>query len=139
VARRKPGSRLRDFLLYVAISLGVVAAIILFAAHQAKTGQSAGLPLNWLGFAAMTALVFGDAIRITRRAWTQPRFWLLLGLAFIVQVTVGTLLLWNAPRMSTLVWAFFIPLDYAALGGYLSLFVKAGRSPDRVPGGPTSA
>ena len=108
MVKRKAGDRLRDFLLYVAISLSLVAAIILFAAHQAKTGQAAGLPLNWLGFAAMTALVFGDAIRITRRQWRQRRFWLLLGVAFLVQVSVGAALLWNAPRMSTLVWVVLI-------------------------------
>ena len=123
MATRK--SAARDFLLYVVIGLAMVAATWLYAGYQARNRLEPGLPLNWLGFAAMTALVFGDAIRTTRRASRKGRFWLLLVAAFAIQVGIAALALWNAPRMSTMVWAVFIPLDAFALGAFLQCFLRS--------------
>jgi len=46
-----------------AIAVLIVTSVWMFAMHQARTGGSPNLPLKWLGFAGMTAIVFGYAIR----------------------------------------------------------------------------
>ena len=135
MATRKGANRVRDFALYVAISLAVVVAAWLYGVYQATHELEPGLPLNWLGFTAMTILVFADAVRSTRRAWRTQRLWLVLGAALATQVGVGVLVLWNAPQMSTMVWAVLIPLDAFALGGFLHLFL--GGPPNQIAGGPT--
>jgi hypothetical protein len=132
---RKVASRATDFVLYVAIAAAVFGAIWFYAGYQARNGLAPGLPLNWLGFAGMTLIVFGDAVRSTRRASRTSRFWLLLGAALATQVGVGTLILWNAPRMSTLIWAVLISLDGFALATFLRVFL--GGPPNQVAGGPT--
>jgi hypothetical protein len=132
---RKVASRARDFVLYLAIAAAVFAAIWLSAGYQARNGLEPGLPLNWLGFAAMTLIVFGDAVRSTRHASRTSRFWLLLAAALATQVGVGTLILRNAPRMSTLIWAVLIPLDGFTLAKFLRVFL--GGPPNQVAGGPT--
>jgi hypothetical protein len=110
--------------LYVAIAVVIYASIVLFVDHQFRTHQPTDLPLKWLGFAAMTALVFGDTIRINRRWWGQPRFWLLLGAFFGAQCALGIAILSTVTKMSTMVWAFLIPLDYVALSAYLGYFLE---------------
>jgi hypothetical protein len=113
----------------------MVAATWLYGAYQARNNLEPGLPLNWLGFAAMTLLVFGDAVRRMRRAWRTARLWLLLAAALGIQVGVGTLILWNAPQVSTMVWAALIPFDAFALAGFVHVFL--GRPPNQIAGGPT--
>jgi hypothetical protein len=82
----------------VAIAVLIVAAAWMFAMHQARTGGSPNLPLKWLGFAGMTAIVFGNAIRACRRLWGKQRFWLFLGLFFAVHSGLGVLVLLGAGR-----------------------------------------
>lgn len=53
--RRKGLSRVEDFVLYGVIGVGVVAAVALSAVF---TTIESNLLVKWLGFAAMTALVF---------------------------------------------------------------------------------
>lgn len=62
----RPG-RIKEWLLYVAIAVLIVVSVWMFALHQARTGGSPNLALKWLGFAGMTAIVFGYAIRASRR------------------------------------------------------------------------
>jgi hypothetical protein len=126
MAKRRVANRVRDFALYVSLGVARVAAAWLDGAYQARNDLEPGLPLNWIGFAAPTLLVFGDAVRSMRRAWRTPRLWSLLAAALAIQVVVGTLLLWNAPPMSTMVWALLIPLDAFALTGFLHVFLGNG-------------
>lgn len=52
-------SRFRDWLLYIAIAVLIVATIGVFAVHQAHPGGSRDLPLEWPPwFAGLTAVVF---------------------------------------------------------------------------------
>jgi hypothetical protein len=119
MVRRNRLGRVRDFLLYVVVGLGMVAAVVLLAVFTRIVPDSL---FKWLGFAAMTALVFGDTIRTSRRWWGQPRFWLLLGAFLGAQCGLGTLILWTVTKVPTILWAFLIPLDYVALNAYLGFF-----------------
>src|SRR5208282_3219340 len=94
--RRTRSGRIKDWLLYVAIAVLIVISVWMFAMHQARTGGSPNLPLKWLGFAGMTAIVFGNAIRACRRLWGKQRFWLFLGLFFAVHSGLGVLVLLSA-------------------------------------------
>jgi hypothetical protein len=72
----------------------------------------------------MTGLVFGDAIRINRPMWGQPRFWLLLGTVLVVQCVVGTMILLTVTKVPTVLWVFLIPLDYVAVGACLAVVLR---------------
>jgi hypothetical protein len=110
-------------LLYIAIACVLYASIVLYAFHQADTHQPPGLPLKWLGFAAMTALVFGDTIRTHRVSWGNRRFWLFLAAFFTAQCVLGIAVLAAVAAVSTMVWAVLIPLDYGVLSTYLAFFL----------------
>ena len=60
--------RTRDWLLYVAIA--VLILVLAGCSPCIKPGQAAplNLPLKWLGFAGMTAIVFGYAIQACRQS-----------------------------------------------------------------------
>jgi hypothetical protein len=124
--------RLRDLLMYVGIAVGIYGSIVAFAAYQVRTNQSPGLPLKWLGFAAITALVFGDAIRVNRSSQRRARFWLLLGGLLSLQCAVGITLLLSVARVPTLVWLLFLPLDYVAVGTCLKRLLPQGDESMRV-------
>lgn len=124
MARRKTLGRIRDFLLYVVVGVGTVAAVALLAVFTRTVPDRL---FKWLGFAAMTALVFGDTIRTTRRRWGSLRFWLLLGAFFAAQCGLGILLLWTVAKVPTMLWALLIPLNYIALSAYLGSFLDSKR------------
>ena len=111
--------RLRDLLLYVAIGF----AFVWLGFYQAKTAQTPGLPLKWLGFAGMTALVFGDAIQSARNRWRSARFWLVLTAFFVVQSCVGIVLLSRMAAVPLIVYVLLTPLNYLALESYLHLLL----------------
>jgi hypothetical protein len=116
-------ARIRDWLLYVAIAALLVIATWIFAAHQAGTGGSARLPLKWLGFAGMTGVVFGYAIKAGLRPQARRKFWVLLGLLFAVHCGVGVVVLLRVDVVPLLLYAVLGPIEYLALGACISSFL----------------
>jgi hypothetical protein len=119
--RARPG-RTKDFLLYVAIAIAVVMVVVTFAFHQAKTGGSPDLPLKWMGFAGMTAIVFGYAIRDGRRKWHLPKFWLFLGLFFALHTILGIIVLLSVTKMPLVIFGALTGVEYLILAKYLDYF-----------------
>ncbi len=116
--------RIRDFLLYVVLGIALVAGVASLAVF---TSTDPDRLFKWLGFAVMTALVFGDTIRVNRHLWRSLRFWLLLGAFFAVQCGLGILLLWTVTKVGAVLWALLIPLNYLALSTYLGFFLDSKR------------
>jgi hypothetical protein len=127
MAIRKKLRRATDFLLYGAIAIGVFASVFLLAWYQVRTHQPPGLPLKWLGFAGMTAVVFGYALQGTRR-WHSPRFWTLLAAFFAVHTGLGISVLWHVEQVPLAVYALLTAPEYVALASYLAFFMDSRRS-----------
>jgi hypothetical protein len=66
----RPSHRLRDFCLYIVLSIAIVALVALLAVHQAKTGQRPDVAFRWVAFALNTAFVFGYSLR-GARTWLK--------------------------------------------------------------------
>ena len=118
-------TRTRDMLLYVLVAILIVAAAWMFAIHEANTGGSPNLPLKWLGFAGMTAVVFGYSIRACRREWRRERFWLLLSTFGAVHLFLGVFLIARASVVPLLIYAVLTGPEYVLLAAYLG-FVLDG-------------
>ncbi len=118
-------STMKDLLLYIAIGVLVVIAGMIFAFHQAKTGGSPNLPLKWLGFAGMTAIVFGYGIRSSRRLWGKQKFWVLLSFFFAVHSSLGTFALTRVQVVPLAFYAILTPIEYVVLTAYLSFFLNS--------------
>ncbi|MBS1852390.1 MAG: hypothetical protein JST79_15900 [Acidobacteria bacterium] len=116
--------RIKDWLLYVAISILIVISIWMFAMHQARIGDSPNLPLKWLGFAGMTVIIFGNAIRAYRRFWGRRRFWLFLGLFSSVHSCLGVIVLL---RVAVPLWLYAVLTgpEYLLLAAYLDYFLNS--------------
>lgn len=123
--RQSRSGRTKDWLLYVAIAILIVISVWAFAIHQARTGGSPNLPLKWLGFAGMSVIVFGYAIRACRRLWGKQRFWLFLGLFFVVHSGLGVLVLLRVPTVPLVVYAVLTAVEYAVLAAYLGYFLDS--------------
>ncbi len=115
--------RVKDFLLYCAIGVSLVALGGLYAVHQAKLGQTSGLPVKWLGLAIMTALVFGNAIRYSRHLWALSKFWGFLSVFLIAHLAVGVLFLSRVEKIGLIHFAILTPIEYFALTALLGRFV----------------
>ena len=138
MAREKSISgRAKDLLSYIAIATFVVASVVLFAAHQAKVGGSPYLPLKWLGFAAMTAIVFGYGIRNNRANWIDSRLWILLVIFAILHFSLGVTILLRTAVVGMIFYGVATGVEYLLLSMYLAYFLvlfRAGRSdPNRWP------
>ena len=115
--------KIKDWLLYVVIAVLIVISVWMFAVHQARTGGSPNLPLKWLGFAGMTAIVFGYAIRAGRRSWGRQRFWLFLSFFFAVHSGLGVLVLERISVVPLLLYAVLTGPEYVLLAAYLGFFL----------------
>lgn len=125
MSRPTRSGRIKDWLLYVAIAVLIVILVWMFAMHQARTGGSPNLPLKWLGFAGMTAIVFGNAIRSCRRQglWRRRKFWVFLGLFFAVHSGLGVFVLLRVPVVPLLLYAVLTGPEYLLLAAYLGFFL----------------
>ena len=126
-SQRSRSARAKDLLLYVAIGIAIVALLWVFAVHQARTGGSPNLPLKWLGFAGMTGVVFGYAIRACRRSWRKPRFWALLSIFFAVHSGLGVLILMKVQEVPLLLYAVLTGPEYLLFAAYLAFFLDNAR------------
>jgi cation transport ATPase len=115
----KRSHRLRDFAVYVAISVCIVVLIGLLAVHQAKTGQKPGALLKWIGFAVMTLLIFWWAIRAYRPYWGNARFWRLLAVFALLHVVLGISILTRLIVGSLFPFVLAAALEYYLLLEYL--------------------
>jgi hypothetical protein len=120
----RPG-KIKDGLLYMAIGVLIVISVWMFAIHQARTGGSPNLPLKWLGFAGMTAIVFGYVIRACRRSWGKQKFWVLLGLFFAVHSGLGVFVLLRVPTVPLVLYAVLTGIEYVVLASYLGFFLDS--------------
>ena len=123
--RQTRSGRMKDLLLYVAIAVLMVISVSVFALHQARSGSSPNLPLKWLGFAGMTAIVFGYTIHACRRSWGNQKFWALLALFFVVHSGLGVFVLLNEPVVPLVLYALLTPIEYAVLTAYLGYFLTS--------------
>src|SRR5947209_17514807 len=117
--------RIKDWLLYLFIAVLVVTSLWLFAIHQAQTGSSAGLPLKWMGFVGMSAIVFGGAIRDSRQLWTRRRFWISITIFLALHCGLWIILLLRAPVVPMLLYAMWTGPEYLLLAAYLGYFADS--------------
>lgn len=82
-------NRIRDLLLYIAISFAVL--LIPFAA--AKGGISGDAFVKCLGFAAFTSVLFGYVIVDSRELWKRTKFWSFMFISFFVHACAFWVLL----------------------------------------------
>jgi Na+/melibiose symporter-like transporter len=123
--RQGRSGRTKDWLLYVAIAVLIAISVWIFAIHQARTGGSPNLPLKWLGFAGMTAIIFGYAIRACRRSWGKQKFWVLLGLFFAVHSGLGVFVLLRVATVPLVLYAVLTGIEYVVLASYLGFFLDS--------------
>ncbi len=118
--------RLRDYVVYVAIGIAWLAILAAFAFHRADTGRSLSpFDLNALAFLSTTAIVFGTVVFAGRRAWRRRRFWSAIGVALVLQVGLGMLLLWQAPKLPALAWGILFPVNCAAVEMWIIQFTTS--------------
>src|SRR3954466_14393541 len=131
--RQTRSPRTKDRLLYIAIAALIVVSVCMFALYQARRGGSPNLPLKWLGFAGMTAIVFGYALRACRRQRRKQRFWLFPCLFFGCHTALGVFVLFRLSTMPLVLYGAFTPIEYAFLTAYLGHFLNL-RAKETRPG-----
>jgi len=115
---------LRDLSLYCVIGVLVAGTAIVLGTYRAKTGQAPVGSIKWIGFAIMTAFVFGNAIRYSKHFWGLSRFWRALLLFSILHLILGFLIVSRLTKVGMIHFALATPIEYFALVAYLGLFIK---------------
>jgi len=116
--------RLKDLLLYCSIGVLVAAVAILAGIYRARTGATSEMSGKWLGFAIMTTLVFGYAIRDYRSSWSAPKFWALVVLFSLPHFIAGFFVVSNLARLGLIHFAVVTPVEYFVLDAFLRRFLK---------------
>ena len=89
-------------------------------------GNKLGLPVQWMGFAIMTGLVFLNAFRSRRVYWSQRKSWVLMALFSIFHFAAGILVVARLAKVGLIDFAAATLLEYFALSAYLDHFMKHG-------------
>jgi len=72
--------RVRDFILYIAISLAVIGAIFVVALSSVDRN----LASKWAFFSVYTLCAFGFFIERSRSLWRKPFFWMFVSCSFLL-------------------------------------------------------
>ncbi|HEV8242913.1 MAG TPA: hypothetical protein VGQ07_02885 [Nitrospirales bacterium] len=119
--------RLKDVFLYVVIGVIAVMGAELYAVHQARSGGSPTLPLKWMGFAALTVLVFGYLIRRNRPNWRKRSFWGILSLCVCVHAGLGWVVLKLLVSWPLIMLGPIAGVEYFVLAAVLTRVSSVGK------------
>jgi hypothetical protein len=120
--KTSPGSRLavlRDWLVYIAIGVTIVVAVVIFAAYGPRESP---VDAKWIAFAINTVFVFGYTLKVLRPLWNKPRLWMVLSGLVLLHGFIGWLvvsrveripLLWYAPVDMTEIWTILVAVQLA--------------------------
>jgi hypothetical protein len=103
--------RLKDFSIYILVSVICVASII--AAAVEGVPEQKFMP--WFGFALFTSFLFGQFILKSRRVWEKKSFWLVTGLFLLMHVVTFTKLLHAGREVSGGEWLLLVVIEMAVL------------------------
>jgi len=117
--------RIYDWLAYAAIAVLIIGVVIAWALYQARTGGSTKLPLKWLGWIGMTAVIFTTAARAGRRTRPGRRFWDLLAIFFLIHTGVWLFILTKVSEVPLLLYALLGGPEYILLIYSLDFFFQA--------------
>ncbi len=109
--------RVRDFALYILISLGVASGAIWYAAQTERSSEALG---NWVGLAAITALLFGYSIQRHRRLLPRFSFWALIGGLLCVHLCAFVVILLRVEHWRL----FWFVLAYPVESVSIELFIR---------------
>ncbi len=97
--------KVKDLLLYCGIGILIAAAAILGGIYNAKARLPHEAITKWLGFGVMTAFVFGNGIRFSRRLWNRRIFWVALAGFAVLHLVVGVLVVSKVEKLGLLLFA----------------------------------
>ena len=103
-------SRVRDYVLYIAIAVAVGALAILIA----RTSITQDALTRWGGLAINTAVLYGYFISDSRRFFRKWQFWGLTALLLAVHLTAFAIVLTHVEEWK-LMWFMVMILEYPLL------------------------
>lgn len=103
--------RIRGLLTEVAIATAFVLGLVAWAWY---VPEERWVSSKWIGFAALTAVVFGYPLNWFRREWSCKRFWMYLGILLLLHTSVGVAILCAFTR---------VPLMFFAAAGVPELWI----------------
>jgi hypothetical protein len=103
-------SRIRDFVLYIAIGLAFVGVLIVIA----QNGVSQDVYIRWGGLALNTAILFGYFIADSRQFFRRWQFWALTAVLLSVHLAGFIVVLTHVAEWK-LLWFMVMFLEYPVL------------------------
>lgn len=103
-------SRIRDFVLYIAIGFAFVGVLIVVA----ETGVSQDAYIRWGGLFFMSALLFGYFISNSGQFLREKRFWALTAVLLLVHLA-GFIVVLSYVDEWRLTWFIGMAIEYPVL------------------------
>lgn len=118
--RRSVRELIRDLILEVGIAVLLVVVVLYSALHSPRHAFAARW-IPWLGLAAMTAVIFGYALRDLRRYWRRHLFWEMWLLLLLVHLGGYAEVLLHTEHFGTLWFAIMAPFEIVVIYPLLEL------------------
>lgn len=121
VRRRNWAQRVRDFVLYVVISLVLALGALWFADRHLDISHDQFE--RWGGLAFNTAVLFGFIVSNHRRFARYLRFWVLIAALFAAHLSIFVLLLFRIIEHWSLFWFVIAwPVEVMAFGAAINAY-----------------
>ena len=103
----------RDNILYLTIALAIVGILGLVYWYQEVHRLPQRFPLSdkWVAFIATTAVVFGGAVKSSRKLWCSGRFWVAMSLLLLIYLPLQ----WKLVGFSKIGIGFVSAITFAEL------------------------
>lgn len=105
-ASRRIRGRIRDYVLYVAIAFGFLAAVF---AVESKWGHE--VLIRWGGLVGFTAVLFGYFVSESRQFFKERQFWTMTALLLVVHLGAFVILLTHVDEWR-LMWFTGMAFEY---------------------------
>jgi hypothetical protein len=97
---KKRRDRIRDYVLYFAITFAFVGVILFVGLSHFDHDKS----MKWVFFLFYTLFVFGFLIEQSRALWKLSSFWLLTGLNLLLHCITLAMILAHTPHLKGISW-----------------------------------
>jgi hypothetical protein len=105
-------NRVRDYVIYISIGLGLVVFIYWHAGRGPALSES---DKNWMGLAFFTPTLFGYAVANYRRDWKRPRFWGIVLALLAVHLGAFSAIFATVNHFGALWYALAFPTETAGI------------------------
>lgn len=114
-------SRVRDYLIYLAVSVLALASVFI----SISFGVSKDSFLRWCAFVMFSLFLYGQFIVSSRTYWKRPAFWIWTGIAALLHTVIFLTVIRSNTQIVSWNWVLWVLIELGVLLGIRNVVSRA--------------